>query len=120
MQSQPDIGKPRLFLSIAPLLARNRHRRHGTLTGGRLHREQKIVIQPGNLKTRIRSIKVTGASWKSPNRECGQRLICQMSAPKQISRGNAVTIAFAAATSTLIALIEKSRRLGRENPAARR
>jgi len=40
--------------------ARNRHRRHGHMTGGRLHREQKIVIQPGQPQARIRSIQSHG------------------------------------------------------------
>ena len=120
MQSQPDIGKPRLFIDRAFTLHGIGTVVTGTLTGGRLHREQKIVIQPGNLKTRIRSIQSHGRELEVA--EPGMRTAINLPdvSTEQISRGNAVTIAdFAAATSTLIALIEKSRRLGRENPAAR-
>src|SRR4029450_9164946 len=53
MHSPRDYGKPRLFIDRVFTLRGIGTVITGTLTGGQLHREQKIVVQPGNLQTRI-------------------------------------------------------------------
>jgi selenocysteine-specific elongation factor len=117
---QRDYGKPRLFVDRVFTLRGIGTVVTGTLIGGQLHREQKIVVQPGNLPTRIRSIQSHGR--ESEVAQPGMRTAINLPdvSVDQISRGNIVTIAdFSRANSTLIALLEKSARLPRENAAAR-
>ncbi len=120
MHSPRDYGKPRLFIDRVFTLRGIGTVVTGTLTGGQLRREQKIVVQPGNLETRIRSIQSHGRELEVA--EPGMRTAISLPdvSVEQINRGNVVTIAdFAPANSTLIALVEKSPRLHRENPGAR-
>jgi selenocysteine-specific elongation factor len=120
MHPPRDYGKPRLFIDRVFTLRGIGTVVTGTLIGGQLRREQKIVVQPGNLHTRIRSIQSHGRELEVA--EPGMRTAISLPdiSVEQISRGNVVTIAdFAPASSTLIALLEKSRRLPRENPGAR-
>jgi selenocysteine-specific elongation factor len=115
-----DYGKPRLFIDRVFTLRGIGTVITGTLTGGQLHREQKIVVQPGNLQTRIRSIQSHGRELEVA--EPGMRTAINLPdiGVEQISRGNVVTIAdFAPANSTLTALLEKSVQPSRENPSAR-
>jgi selenocysteine-specific elongation factor len=115
-----DYGKPRLFIDRVFTLRGIGTVVTGTLTGGQLRREQKIIIQPDNLQTRIRSIQSHGRELEIA--EPGMRTALSLPdlSVDQIKRGEVVTIAdFAPASSTLIALIEKSVRLPRENPSAR-
>ena len=119
MHPPRDFGKPRLFVDRVFTLRGIGTVVTGTLTGGQLCREQKIVVQPRNLETRIRSIQSHGRELEVA--EPGMRTAINLPDVSigQISRGDVVTICdFSAANSTLIALIEKSPRLGRENPAA--
>jgi selenocysteine-specific elongation factor len=120
MHPQRDYGKPRLFIDRVFILRGIGTVVTGTLTGGQLHREQRIVVQPGNLPTRIRSIQSHGR--ESEVAQPGMRTAINLPdvSVDQISRGNIVTIAdFAPANSTLIALLEKSARLPRESVGAR-
>jgi selenocysteine-specific elongation factor len=120
MHPPRDSGKPRLFIDRVFTLRGIGTVVTGTLTGGQLRRDQKIVVQPGNLQTRIRSIQSHGRELEVA--EPGMRTAISLPdvSVEQISRGNVVTIAdFAPANSTLIALLEKSLRLPRENPGAR-
>jgi selenocysteine-specific elongation factor len=120
MHPPRDYGKPRLFIDRVFTLRGIGTVVTGTLIGGQLRREQKIVVQPGNLHTRIRSIQSHGRELEVA--EPGMRTGISLPdiSVEQISRGNVVTIAdFAPASSTLIALLEKSPRLPRENPGAR-
>jgi selenocysteine-specific elongation factor len=115
-----DYGKPRLFIDRVFTLRGIGTVVTGTLTGGQLHREQKIVVQPGDLQTRIRSIQSHGRQLEVA--EPGMRTATSLPdvSVEQVSRGNVVTIAdFAPANPALIALLEKSPRLPRENPGAR-
>ncbi|MGH8100123.1 MAG: selenocysteine-specific translation elongation factor, partial [Chthoniobacterales bacterium] len=57
MQPPRDYGKPRLFIDRVFSLRGIGTVVTGTLTGAELRRGQKIVIQPGNRKTRVRSIQ---------------------------------------------------------------
>src|ERR1700746_2091645 len=61
MHPPRDYGKPRLFIDRVFTLRGIGTVVTGTLTGGQLRREQKIVVQPGNLQGRIRSIQSHGA-----------------------------------------------------------
>jgi selenocysteine-specific elongation factor len=120
MHPQRDYGKPRLFIDRVFTLRGIGTVVTGTLTGGQLHREQRIVVQPGNLPTRIRSIQSHGR--QSEVAQPGMRTAINLPdvSVEQISRGNIVTIAdFARANSTLIAFLEKSARLPRENAGGR-
>jgi selenocysteine-specific elongation factor len=120
MPPSTDYGKPRLFIDRIFTLRGIGTVVTGTLTGGRLRREQKIVVQPGKLQTRIRSIQSHGRELEVA--EPGMRTAISLPdvSVEQLSRGDAVTIPdFAPANSTLIALLEKSLRLTRENPRTR-
>jgi selenocysteine-specific elongation factor len=120
MQPPRDSGKPRLFIDRVFTVRGIGTVVTGTLTGGQLRREQKIIIQPGNFQTRIRSIQSHGRELDVA--ESGMRTAISLPdiSLDQISRGSVVTVAyFAHANSTLIALLEKSLRLPRENPGAR-
>ncbi len=120
MHSPRDYGKPRLFVDRVFTLRGIGTVVTGTLTGGKLHREQKVIVQPGNLHTRIRSVQSHGRELDVA--EPGMRTAINLPdiSVEQISRGNVITIAdFGPANSTLIALLEKSPRLSRENPGER-
>jgi selenocysteine-specific elongation factor len=120
MHPPRDYGKPRLFIDRVFTLRGIGTVVTGTLTGGQLRREQKIVVQPGNLQTRIRSIQSHGRELEIA--EPGMRTAINLPdvSVEQVSRGNVVAIAgFATANSTPIALLEKSPRLSREDPGAR-
>jgi selenocysteine-specific elongation factor len=120
MHPPRDYGKPRLFIDRVFTLRGIGTVVTGTLTGGQLRRDQKIVVQPGNLHTRIRSIQSHGRDLDVA--EPGTRTAISLPdiSVDQIGRGNIVTTAdFAPANSTLIVLLQKSARLSRENPGAR-
>jgi selenocysteine-specific elongation factor len=120
MHPPRDYGKPRLFIDRVFTLRGIGTVVTGTLTGGQLRREQKIVVQPGNLQTRIRSIQSHGRELEVA--EPGMRTAISLPdvSVEQVRRGNVVTIAdFAPANSTLVAVLEKSLRLPRETPGAR-
>jgi len=111
-----DYGKPRLFIDRAFTLRGFGTVVTGTLTGGQLRREQKIVVHPGNLQTRIRSIQSHRRELEVA--EPGMRTAINLPdiSVEQISRGTVVTIAdFDPPNSTLIALLEKSIRSSRKN-----
>ncbi len=82
MHPPRDYGKPRLFIDRVFTLRGIGTVATGTLAGGQLRRDQKIVVQPGNLHTRIRSIQSHGRDLdvKAPNRGPEQRLACRISA----------------------------------------
>jgi selenocysteine-specific elongation factor len=120
MRPPRDYGKQRLFIDRVFTLRGIGTVVTGTLTGGQLRREQRIVVQPGNFETRIRSVQSHGRELEVA--EPGMRTAISLPdiSVEQISRGNVVTIAdFEPATSTLIVLLEKSPRVSRENPGAR-
>ena len=133
MQPQLDFGKPRLFIDRAFILRGIGTVVTGTLTGGRLHRGEGVVIQPQNFDARIRSIQSHGyeveyaqpgmrTAINLPDVGIGDRL-------GQIKRGDVITVAdpsaslwashASRASSTLVVLLEKSHRLKPKDPAAR-
>jgi selenocysteine-specific elongation factor len=120
MHPPRDCGKPRLFIDRVFTLRGIGTVVTGTLTGGQLCREQRIIVQPSNLETRIRSLQSHGREVEVA--EPGMRTAISLPdiSVEQINRGNVVTIVnFEPANSTLIALLEKSPRLSRQNPGAR-
>jgi selenocysteine-specific elongation factor len=120
MRPPRDYGKPRLFVDRVFTLRGLGTIVTGTLTGGQLRREQKIIVQPRKLETRIRSIQSHGRELKVA--EPGMRTAINLPdvSIEQISRGDVITGAVAGgATPTVIALLDRSSRLDRDNPAAR-
>ncbi len=120
MRAPRDYGKPRLFIDRVFTLHGIGTVVTGTLTGGQLHREQKIVVQPDNLEGRIRSIQSHGRDLDVA--EPGTRTAINLRdvTVEQITRGKVVTIAgFEHSSSALIVFLEKSTRISRDNPAAR-
>ena len=125
MASPPrDIAKPRLFVDRAFTLRGIGTVATGTLNGGQLRRGQTIIVQPQDFEARIRSIQ----SHRS-ELECaqpGMRTAINLpdvaigDGPARIKRGDVITtVDVGRASSTLVARLEKSDRLNRENPAAR-
>jgi selenocysteine-specific elongation factor len=133
MQPQRDVGKPRLFIDRAFSLRGVGTVVTGTLTGGRLHRGEGVVIEPQNFDARIRSIQNHGCEVEYA--QPGMRTAINLpdvgigDGPGQIKRGDVITVADPSgsritspgnrASSTLIVLLEKSRRLKSKGPAAR-
>jgi selenocysteine-specific elongation factor len=124
MQPQRAIGKPRLFIDRAFTLRGIGTVVTGTLTGGELRRGQKVVVQPQNLEVRIRSIQSHSCELESA--KPGMRTAINLpdvsigASPEQVKRGDVITsLDLGRSSSTLDVLLEKSRRLGRKDPAAR-
>ena len=117
---QRDIAKPRLFVDRAFTLRGIGTVVTGTLTGGRLHRGQEVVVQPANLQTRIRSMQCHGLEVESAQPGMRTALNLPELSIEQIKRGNAITVpGLGKTTSDLLALVEKSARLNAESPAGR-
>lgn len=123
-QPQRDFGKPRLFIDRAFTLRGIGTVITGTLTGGQLHRGQNIVVEPKNFQSRIRSIQSHRSELERA--QPGMRTAINLpdvavgGGSAQVKRGDVITTAdLGRASSTLVARLEKSGRLNRENPAAR-
>src|SRR5262249_15205338 len=83
----------------------------GTLTGGSLRRGQQIVVHPGNLETRIRSIQSHGHELEVA--QPGMRTAINLPDLRvdQIKRGDVVTLPdHGMPTSTLIVRLEEAPR----------
>src|SRR6266480_2367039 len=133
MQPQADVGKPRLFVDRAFMLRGTGTIVTGTLTGGRLHRGEGVVIQSQKFDVRIRSIQSHGCEVEYA--QPGMRTAINVpdvgigDGPGQIKRGDVITVGDASvslrttvgsgASSTLVVLLEKSHRLKPKDPAAR-
>src|SRR5438046_6755539 len=121
MQPQRDVGKPRLFIDRAFVLRGIGTVVTGTLTGGRLHCGESVVIQPQNFDARIRSIQSHGCELE--NAQPGMRTAISLpdveigDGPVRIKRGDVITVAAPSASlrtspasrasSTLVILLEK-------------
>jgi selenocysteine-specific elongation factor len=119
MHPQRDFGKPRVFIDRAFTLRGIGTVVTGTLTGGRLHPGQSVVVQPRKLQARIRSIQNHGAEIGCA--EPGMRTALNLLdvAVDQIRRGDVITDSDLLPSSTLVAEIERSPRLCVKEPAAR-
>jgi selenocysteine-specific elongation factor len=124
MQPQRDVGKPRLFIDRAFTLRGIGTVVTGTLTGGRLGRGQGVIVQPQNLEARIRSIQSHGSEleFAQPGMRTAINLpdVAIGDGPGQIKRGDVITVVdLGKSSASLIALLEKSTRLGPKDTAAR-
>ena len=112
MKPQRDYGKPRLFVDRVFTLHGIGTVVTGTLTGGQLSRGRKIVIQPNNLETRIRSIQSHGRELEAA--QPGMRTAINLPdvSVDQINRGDVITIVdLGEPSSKLIVQLQKSARL---------
>lgn len=114
-QPQRDICKPRLFIDRVFTLRGIGTVVTGTLTGGSLRRGQQIVVYPGNLETRIRSIQSHGHELEVA--QPGMRTAINLPDLRvdQIKRGDVVTLpGHGMPTSTLIVGLEEPPYLSRD------
>ena len=112
MQPQRDYRKPRLFVDRVFTLHGIGTVVTGSLTGGQLRRGQKVVIHPGNIETRIRSIESHGRQLEFA--QPGMRTAINLPDViiESIKRGHVITVAdLDEPSSTLIAQLDQSSRL---------
>jgi selenocysteine-specific elongation factor len=119
-----DIGKPRLAVDRAFSLKGVGTVVTGTLSGGRLHRGQEVILQPGGVRSRIRSMQSHG---RSQEEVCpGSRVALNLAdvsvagssagprGEKTAGRGDVVTteavVGQGAAARTLDVLLERTAR----------
>jgi selenocysteine-specific elongation factor len=120
-QVQRDICKPRLFIDRVFTLHGIGTVVTGTLTGGCLRRGQQIVVYPGNLETRIRSIQSHGHELEVA--QPGMRTAINLPDLRvdQIKRGDVVTFpGHGMPTSSLIVRMEEPPRVSRDGRVAYR
>src|SRR5216117_353745 len=103
-EPQPDICKPRLFVDRAFTLRGIGTVVTGTLSGGRMHRGQNVVIQPQNLSARVRTIQSHNRDMEIA--QAGTRTAINVPdvpvGSDGIKRGDVITIAnLGAATDTV-------------------
>jgi selenocysteine-specific elongation factor len=109
-----DVAKPRLAVDRAFILRGLGTVVTGTLAQGSLHRGQSVVVQPGNLPSRIRSIQTYGrdveiappgarTALNLPDLSVGQ-------SPSTIKRGDVVTTMATDSSSLLDVLLQVSAR----------
>src|SRR5438105_8686856 len=116
MHPQRDFGKPRLFIDRVFTLRGIGTVVTGTLTGGRFHRGQSIIVQPQKLPARIRSIQSHGVELDCAQPGMRTALNLPDVAIDQIKRGDVITDSDLLANSTLIAQMERSPRLRVKQP----
>jgi selenocysteine-specific elongation factor len=119
-----NIGKPRLFVDRAFTLHGIGTVVTGTLSGGKFHRGQSVLVQPQNLQARIRSIQNHGRDIEvaAP----GMRTAINLPDVKigassgAVRRGQAITTpGVGSASDTLDVVLERSARLNRDSPSGR-
>jgi selenocysteine-specific elongation factor len=89
-----DIGKPRLPVDRVFVLRGIGTVVTGTLTGGRLHRGQSVVIQPSGKTTRIRNIQSHSRDVEASGPGTRTALnLPDLTAQEDIRRGDVVTVA---------------------------
>ena len=119
LHPQRDFGKPRLFIDRAFTLRGIGTVATGTLTGGRFHRGQSVIVQPQKLPARIRSLQSHGAEIDCAQPGMRTALNLPDVAINQIKRGDMITDSDLVASSTIVAQMERSPRLRAKEPAAR-
>jgi len=119
MHPQRDFGKPRLFIDRVFTLRGIGTVATGTLTGGRFHRGQSVIVQPQKLPARIRSLQSHGAEIDCAQPGMRTALNLPDVAIDQIKRGDVITDSDLVASSTIVAQMERSPRLRAKDPAAR-
>ena len=122
MRAQRDFGKPRLFVDRAFTLRGIGTVVTGTLSGGSIRRSQDVVVQPGKISARVRSIQNHGRDLEiaQPGMRTAINLPDLSIGENGIQRGDVVTIqGFGSPHTTIDVLLERSSRLKRNCPAAR-
>jgi selenocysteine-specific elongation factor len=119
IEPQRDIGKPRLFVDRAFTLRGIGTVVTGTLTDGQLRRSDSIIVKPQDLRARIRSIQ--SHSLEIDCAQPGMRTALNLPdlTTDQIKRGDVIADSDVAASSTLVAQMEKASRLAPKDTAAR-
>jgi len=119
---QRDIGKARLLVDRAFNLQGIGSVITGTLTGGTISSRQPVYLQPGNFKTRVRSIQTHRANVEKaePGMRTGVNLaeIPKHSPISALRRGWVLTTDEFKTTTTLDVLLEKSPRGQVAHPVA--
>jgi selenocysteine-specific elongation factor len=116
---QRDFGKPRLFIDRVFTLRGIGTVVTGTLTGGQFRLGQSVILQPQKVQARIRSIQSHGIEIECAQPGMRTALNLPDVAIDQIKRGDVITDGDLVASSTLVALMERSPRLPVKEPAAR-
>jgi selenocysteine-specific elongation factor len=121
-EPQPDICKPRLFVDRAFTLRGIGTVVTGTLSGGSIRRNQNVVVQPGNVSARVRSIQNHGHDVEiaQPRMRTAINLPDLSIGENGIQRGDIITVdSLGSPQATIDVLLERSSRLKRNSPAAR-
>jgi selenocysteine-specific elongation factor len=114
LPSQPDIGKPRLFVDRAFTVRGTGTVVTGTLTGGRLARGDIISVQPQKLRARIRAIQSHNAPLEVALPGTRTALNLPDLRPEDIPRGSVLTnMENRESSRTVDALIERAANAGR-------
>jgi selenocysteine-specific elongation factor len=120
---QPDIEKPRLLVDRVFTLPGIGSVVTGSLPGGRIRAGQQLYGQPGNFKTRARSLQThrTSVDVAEPGMRTGVNLtdIPRNSSPDSLGRGCILTTEQFETSTTLDVVVTKSGRLHKSHPAAR-
>ena len=117
VEPQRDVGKARLFVDRAFSLRGIGTVVTGTLTDGTLRVGDEVVVQPRNLRARIRSLQSHGRSvdMAKPGTRTAINLP-DLAVGSGIARGDIVTFAGFEPTTTIDILLERSPRLQRAPP----
>src|SRR5437868_1839825 len=122
MHPQRDFGKPRLFIDRAFTLRGIGTVVTGTLNGGSIRRARDVVIQPGDVSARVRSIQNHGRDVEiaQPGMRTAINLPDLSIGENGIQRGDIITVhSLGSPHATIDVLLERSSRLKRNSPAAR-
>jgi selenocysteine-specific elongation factor len=119
---QRDFRKPRLFIDRAFTLRGIGTVVTGTLSGGSIRRSQDVVVQPGNVSARVRSIQNHGRDVEiaQPGMRTAINLPDLSIGENGMQRGDLITVpGLGSPHATIDVLLERSSRLKRNSPAAR-
>jgi selenocysteine-specific elongation factor len=122
MHPQRDFGKPRLFIDRAFTLRGIGTIVTGTLSGGSIRRSQDVVVQPGEISARVRSIQNHGRDIEiaRPGMRTAINLPDLSIGENGIQRGDLITgPGLGSPHAAIDVLLERSSRLKRNSPAAR-
>ena len=118
-----NIGKPRLFIDRAFTLQGIGSVVTGTLTGGTISSGEQVFLQPGNFRTRARSLQShrMSLSVAHPGMRVGANLseLPKATSNHDLRRGYLLTTKQFEPSATLDVLLERSARLDRSSPAGR-
>jgi len=122
MHPQRDFGKQRLFIDRAFTLRGIGTVVTGTLSGGSIRRSQDVVVQPGEISARVRSIQNHGRDIEvaRPGMRTAVNLPDLSIGENGMQRGNLITVpGLGSPDATIDVFLERSSRLKRNSPAAR-